>query len=136
MLEVKEYLHNNIIPPLNHKLLLHIDEHNKMCEHEGDAVIKGALFSRVAMTALAKVPRTTVIATFTKMPPLPLEGSSEACCHFPVAKPCLHAVAEDIEELRFPYSQDSFSWEQKRLWVTLCFCSTSRPPRAAAGVQK
>ena len=30
-------------------------------------------------------------------------------------------VAEDIEELRFPYSHDSFSREQKRLWATLCF---------------
>ncbi len=38
------------------------------------------------MEALAKVPRTMVIATYTEVPPLPPKGSS-GVCRVPIAQP-------------------------------------------------
>ena len=120
---VMEYL-KRIIPRPDQKLLVHVDEHHKMCRRdgEGDVARNGALFSKGAMSVLACVPRVTVVATYTARPPLPPQGSS-AVCRYPLALPCLdiYEATKFVEELRFPHSHDSFNREQKRLWVTLCF---------------
>ncbi len=108
------------------RILLHLDEHRKMCQWEvdnlGDEAIKWAMFRRGAMEALVNVPKVTVVATYTARPPLPAQASS-AVCRDPVAMPCLDvdAAMQEIEELQFPHSQDSFNGEQKQLWATLRF---------------
>ena len=123
---LKEYIHK-IVGPDQH-LLLHLDEHRQMCPRYvnnpsiDDELDKGAMFSRGAMSALSKIPRVTVIATYTARPPLPPHASS-GVCRDPVAKPILNidAAMQEIGELRFPHSQDNFNRNQKRLWATLCF---------------
>ena len=121
---LKEYLHKIVEP--NQRLLLHLDEHRQMCprylSYPSDELDKGARFSRGAMTALTKIPRVTVIATYTARPPLPAHASS-GVCRDPVAKPILNIdkAMQEIDELRFPHSQDNFNRNQKRLWATLCF---------------
>ena len=123
---LEEYIHKIVGP--DQRLLLHLDEHRQMCPRYvnnpsiDDELDKGAMFSRGAMSGLSKIPRVTVIATYTARPPLPAHASS-GVRRDPVAKPILNidAAMQEIGELRFPHSQDNFNRNQKRLWATLCF---------------
>lgn len=74
------------------------------------------------MQALAESPGVTVIATYTKRPPITWKKSS-AVCQYPVSLPCLDidATTQATKELRLPFSQDSLDANQKRMWATLCF---------------
>lgn len=88
------------------RILLHLDEHCKMCDRNKDNVNeakKGAMFSRGALEALTSVLEVTVIATYTERPPLPAHASSTVC-HYPVTFPRLDvkAAMQEIEELHFP----------------------------------
>ena len=52
-------------------LLVHVDEHRSMCPDP--------VFRRGAMRVLAELPGVQVLATYTDMPPLPKQKSSETC---------------------------------------------------------
>jgi hypothetical protein len=119
--EIVKYL-EQIASPAS-RILLHLDEHRKMCPRErtdSDEKCPGALFSRGAMQSLARVPSVTVVATYTKQPPLPPLGSS-GVCRYPVSLPCLdmETVMKEIPELNYP--QDEFNREERRKWATLVF---------------
>ena len=121
--KLTEFLKKIAGPSKRLRILLHLDEHRKMCDRNEDNVdeaYKGAMFSKGALQALASVPEVTVIATYTKRPPLPAHASSTVCC-YPVTFLCLNveAAMQEVEELHFPHSQCRFDQEQKRLWATL-----------------
>ena len=121
--KLTEFLKKIAGPSKRLRILLHLDEHRKMCDRNEDNVdeaYKGAMFSNGALQALASVPKVTVIATYTKRPPLPAHASSTVC-RYPVTFPCLNveAAMQEVEELHFPHSQCRFDREQKRLWATL-----------------
>ena len=90
----------------NHMCLFHLDEHRKMCRRiSNDGT--GKDFSRGALQLLAEVSRAVVVATYTDLPLLPPQGSSEAC-RVPVRMPILDIikVMEVVAELRIkrPYN--------------------------------
>ena len=121
--KLTEFLKKIAGPSKRLRILLHLDEHRKMFDRNEDNVdeaYKGAMFSKGALQALASVPEVTVIATYTKRPPLPAHASSTVC-RYPVTFPCLNveAAMQEVEELHFPHSQCRFDREQKRLWATL-----------------
>jgi len=101
---------------LNSKVLIHIDENRKMCQRQLDplTIDHGALFSRGAMEVLAMIPMVTVVASYLEPPPISPMGSS-AVCRYPIPVPCLDIdqVMNNIEELRFPFS-NSFTEGEKR----------------------
>mmetsp|Transcript_25691 Transcript_25691/g.102478 ORF Transcript_25691/g.102478 Transcript_25691/m.102478 type:complete len:471 (+) Transcript_25691:621-2033(+) len=106
----------------NGKVLVHIDEHRKMCMKD-DMPAQSAAFRRGAMTTLAGVPQVTAVSTYTAIPDeVPPEGSSEVC-RGPLVKPWLDVddVVKDVDELSFPADPEAFNREQQRLWSTLRF---------------
>ena len=115
------------------RILVHIDEHRKMCPRNESSyrnetrMCEGALFSKGAMSTLVRVPGVSVIATYTEQPPLPPEGSS-GVCRRPVPLPSFNvdAAMQAIKELKFHHSQKDFDGNQKRLWATLRFRLTSK----------
>ena len=110
------------------RILVHIDEHRKMCPRNESSyrnetrMCEGALFSKGAMSTLVRVPGMSVIATYTEQPPLPPKGSS-GVCRRPVPLPSFNvdAAMQAIKELKFHHSQKDFDGNQKRLWATLRF---------------
>ena len=56
----------------NGVLLVHVDEHRSMSRHDPD-------FRKGAMRVLAELPGVQVLATYTDIPPLPKQKSSETC---------------------------------------------------------
>lgn len=106
------------------KILIHIDEHHKMCEREEhfEVGIKspGARFSKGAMEYLTKFNNVKVVATYLSRPPLAPDASSGVCRN-PLAVPCLDikAAMQQIEKLNFPHLVGGNA--QKRLWGTLLF---------------
>ena len=120
---MKTFLDDKIGP--HHRVLFHLDEHRKMCQRglEGyEDMCPGALFSRGAMQALANLPGASVVATYTRRPPLPPKGSS-GVCRYPVSMPCLDlkAAIEHIPELKFPQTLDSLDKTHRRALATLRF---------------
>lgn len=108
--------------------LIHVDEHKRMCHR--DETVKndpGAWFSRGAMEALAYAHTATLVATFTKPPPLSPFGSSKVC-RYPVAPPRVdidevmhylandHPVGQRFPGLCFPTTATR---NQRRLLATL-----------------
>ena len=73
-------------------LLVHIDEHRCMCRADPD-------FRRGALRALAELPVVQVVATYTDIPPLPQQKSSETCRR-PIA--CLLTDVGTIMKARLP----------------------------------
>ena len=82
----------------------------------------GALFSRGAMQTLSLIPGASVVATYTRRPPLPPLGSS-GVCRYPVPMPCLDldAAIEHVPELKFPKGPDSLDNADRRVLATLRF---------------
>ena len=73
----------------NGVLLVHVDEHRSMCPDPD--------FRRGAMRVLAELPGVQVLATYTDIPPLPKQKSSETCRR-PIA--CLLPDVETIMKER------------------------------------
>ena len=70
--QLEKLLHSTVHQDRPGRILVHLDEHWKMCKRETSKYAEnGAEFSRGAMEALAMVPKVTVIATYTRRPPLP-----------------------------------------------------------------
>eukprot|EP00965_Chrysotila_dentata_P007770 253337-Pleurochrysis_carterae.AAC.1 len=74
--KLEKLLLKNLGP--DYKLLIHVDEHFKMCyrSEESPAAESGAAFSRGAMSVLASTPGVAVVATYTHRPELPASESS------------------------------------------------------------
>ena len=72
-------------------LLVHVDEHRSMCPDRD--------FRRGAMRVLAELPGVQVVATYTDIPPLPKQKSSETCRR-PIA--CLLPDVGTIMKERLP----------------------------------
>ena len=108
----------------NFVCLVHLDEHKKMCSRNESHTESATAFSRGAMTALADVPGVTVVATFTDVPPLLIEGSSRVCRR-PVVLPNLdiNLVIQNVQELQLNYPPPAaeLNQRQRRLLATLKF---------------
>ena len=63
----------------NAKILIHVDEHRKMCSRSKKKNDPGASFYKSAMKTLAKIPGVTVIATYVYKPDLPYTTNSDVC---------------------------------------------------------
>eukprot|EP00930_Biecheleria_cincta_P087442 TRINITY_DN76673_c0_g1_i1.p1 TRINITY_DN76673_c0_g1~~TRINITY_DN76673_c0_g1_i1.p1 ORF type:complete len:639 (+),score=120.71 TRINITY_DN76673_c0_g1_i1:92-2008(+) len=76
-------------------LLLHVDEHRKMCDDVD--------FRKGAMAVMATSPQVRVLATFIDIVPQPAEGSS-GICRYAVCKPPLdvRTVMEQLPRLAVP----------------------------------
>ena len=97
--------------------LIHVDEHKRMCNR--DETVKndpGAWFSRGAMEALAYAHTATVVATFTKPPPLSPLASSKVC-RYPVALPRV-----DVDEVMHYLANDHPVGQR---YPGLCFPTTA-----------
>ena len=110
------------------KLLIHVDEHGKMCDrpnltYSSNAEVKAAIaFSRGAIETLAKLPNVEVVATYIEQPDFIAAESSDVC-RFPVNLPCLNIdqLMQSIPELRYPPEVETLPRDLWRLWVTLRF---------------
>ena len=105
-------------------VLFHIDEHQKMCERDGDFARTGEEFSRGALEALIQEKSSIAIATFTE----PLDSFPGRRCsgttRLPLPVPCLdvNALMEKVPELKFsPDSLEKANKTQKALFANLQF---------------
>ena len=89
-------------------LLLHIDEHGKMCED--------VEFRKGAMAVMASLPQVRLVATFTDIIPQPAVGSET--CRSPVAKLCLDVktVTERLPRLKVLMAETA---DERRLLASL-----------------
>jgi len=107
----------------NGRILIHADEHRQMCDCMRDPEA-GAEFSRGSMSVLAQIPGVTVLATYTDVPPLPPQHSSQVC-RDPVPVPALdvNAAMQAFPELaniqkRLATRKDKLDGDQERLLRT------------------
>jgi hypothetical protein len=105
------------------RILLHIDEHPKMCARNNNW---GRLFSCGAMQLWQSHPNITVVATHIN--PLDVLGAAlqtAGVARIPVVLPSvdLKKLADACPELKFPEMPNN-SWDktQLRLWATLQLC--------------
>ena len=113
-----QYIQESI--PGNGRILIHVDEHRKMCDLDTP---QAAAFRRGAMRVLSALPGVGVIATFTDVPyDIPLQQSSSVC-RYPIglASPDVEKLMMAVPQLNFTARHDpaTFNSEEKGLWGTL-----------------
>ena len=75
-LDISDTLRCMSVPDQRMRILLHLDEHHKMCNPQENPR-SAAVFMTEAIEAVANVKlQLTVIATYTEPPPIPTEESS------------------------------------------------------------
>uniref|UniRef100_A0A0G4I0S5 Uncharacterized protein n=1 Tax=Chromera velia CCMP2878 TaxID=1169474 RepID=A0A0G4I0S5_9ALVE len=82
--EMESLLHRNLGE--NARVLIHLDDHRKMCPRTNQENDPGAAFSQGAMEVFAE--RAVAVATYVEPPPLtPPTASTSATCRWPVVCP-------------------------------------------------
>lgn len=119
--EMSEYVRSR---GLEGRILIHVDEHRKMCDDKKQPK-QSAAFRKGAMRALEKMPYVTVIATGEK-PLVEVDPrGSPTICRFPVMLPSvdISQVMNGVSDLNFTsvYDPATFTAVEKRLWATLNF---------------
>lgn len=118
----------NTLAKLNGRVLVHVDEHRKMCD-ASDSLKVAEAFTLGALNVLARTRGVVVLATDTKMPLLPAYRPSLASW-IPVSTPSLDidaAIADSLALSRLQarvssLAEDSkLDQEQARLWEILRF---------------
>lgn len=84
----------------DYRIWFHLDEHGDMCDRSVDATCNGAPFSRGALSLLASIGRTRVIATYTEKPTVFAKKSSKVC-RFPIPLPAIdiNQILRKVSEL-------------------------------------
>jgi len=107
------------------RILLHLDEHRKMCL-DPDEMVASAAFRRGCMEALANKARVEVYATCTELLELPASWAPATTCRHPVAVPILDLDQVVIDELLddefrtlWPVDLSKLTQLESRLWATL-----------------
>ena len=108
--------------PTGAQILMHVDEHRKMCSvrRKEDA---SAAFRRGCLETFANAEGVTVFATFTELPRELPSTTSSATCRSPVPVPAVdvNKVIESFHEFAWLTSGSEFDGNAVRLWATLKF---------------